>query len=77
MKYEIRDHRERLEESLSELDDLRFNILNILEDLKDAEKKIDQVKRLKLAREKIELGLVQYQSEFDYYLEEILGDVWI
>ena len=75
MKYEIRDHRERLEESLSELDDLRFNILNILEDLKDAEKKIDQVKRLKLAREKIELGLVQYQSEFDYYLEEILGDV--
>ena len=76
MKYEIKDHMERLEESLSELDDLRFNIINILEDLKDTEKKIDQVKRLKLAREKIELGLVQYQSEFDFYLEEILGDVW-
>lgn len=75
MKYEVKDHMERLEESLSELDDLRFNILNILEDLRDVSKKIDQVKRLKLSREKIELGLVQYQSEFDYYLEEILGDI--
>lgn len=72
---DLNDIIDRCKETTEELHNIQWNLMQLIEKLNDYKVIEQDIGKLKQAKDRVGIGLTQYQDEFDFYLARILGEL--
>ena len=75
MNNELENIIERCRENAQDLINMQWNLMQLIEKLNEYKVIEQDIGKLKKAKDRVGMGLTQYQDEFDFYLARILGEL--